>query len=96
MQMFLGAMLIDAFHAALEDAVKSFKIVVINFAANVFLRAVNNKFMTRKIFVQMSVLAGLISHDLSFFRNVSPQDWHKVRSARSVNVERADLTRLAI
>jgi hypothetical protein len=50
MQMFLAAMLIDAFHATLENTVEPFKRVGMDLATSVLARAVIDILMARELF----------------------------------------------
>src|ERR1041384_3537663 len=89
-------MLIDALHAALEDAVEALKIVRVYVAAHVFIRAVHNEFMTGKILLEVSVLTRLVGHDRCLLRNVRLQDRNDMRCASVVDMEGADLPRITI
>jgi hypothetical protein len=55
-KMLLAAMLIDAFHAAFEDAVETLKSVCVNGAVTIFASAMIDIFVAREILVQMRVL----------------------------------------
>jgi hypothetical protein len=84
-------MLIDAFHAAFEDAVEALKRVCVNLAAAVFASAVIDIFMARKIIAQMRVLAGFVCHDRGFFRDVGAKDRHQMSGGRTFNMKAANL-----
>ena len=78
MQMLLAAMLIDAFHATLEDAVEPLKGIGVNLTTAVFASAVIDIFVARKILVKMRILASFVGHDGRFFRDIGAKDWHQM------------------
>jgi hypothetical protein len=80
MQMAFVAMLINAFHAAFEDAVEALKRVGVNLATTIFAGAMIDVFVAHKILVQMRVLASFIGHNSGFFRDVGAKDWNQMSS----------------
>ena len=62
MQMLFGAMLIDALHAAFEDAEIAFDCVGCYIAAHVFVVLVNNRFMAGVLEAYLLINLALIGH----------------------------------
>lgn len=76
-KMVVRAVLIDAFHAALEDREKTFDGVGVDGRVNlgnVFALAVPGKGVTSKVFVDVFVLPGLVGHDVRLAGDVSLKD----------------------
>src|SRR3981081_1589229 len=90
MQMLLFAMLVDAFHAALEDRIVAANRVRGDITPDVFLDAMVHRFMARKLFANRLVELRFIGHQRGFAGNVSAQDWHHLSNRSVVNVEAAD------
>ena len=61
--MLLGAMLVNALHAPLEDGEVAFESVGVDVAAHVLALDVANHAMLGKLVLQVGVLAGLIGHN---------------------------------
>ena len=81
-------MLIDAFHAALEDTEIAFGIVDMDFcifSIHVFLSAVNDTAVLCKVLVHTPVVLGLIRHDFGFLCNVGLQDRHDSRGLEVID-----------
>jgi len=77
-QVLLGAVLIDALHAALEDAVVALKGVCVGIAPDVLARAMRDKLMAGEDASELRVLTGLIRHDGGLFGDVRADDRHEM------------------
>lgn len=88
--MFLGAVLIDALHAALENAVVALKGVRVGIAPDILATAVCDELMAGENGAELRVLPSLIRHDGGFLGNVGAKDRHKVGGGRAVDVEGPD------
>ena len=86
-KMLFAAMLINALYPALKDAEKAFNRVRVNLAAHIFISAVADKFVARKILVQVLVLARFVRHDRRFFGDIGANNRHKLGSAGTINME---------
>ena len=81
MQVLLAAMLINAFHAALEDAVISFDQVSMNLCTGeavivpVLAARVINCVVIGELIAKLRVARRLIGHDVAFAVNVGADDW---------------------
>lgn len=90
MKVLLTAVLINALHATLEDAVVAFKRIGVNIAATIFAHAVIDVFVAREILTQMRVLTSFAGHDGSFLGDVGTKDRHKMRGRRTANMKAAN------
>lgn len=86
----LGAMLIDALHATLENAVVALKGVRVGIAPDVLARAMRDELMLHEIPAEMGVLAGLVRHDGGLFGDVGTDDRHEMGGRRTIDVEGPD------
>ena len=81
MQMFLRAQLIDSEHAAFENRVVALSGIDCDdcsglaISVGIFLSAVVDNVMIGELFGQLGVLTGLVSHNMSFFRDMRLDDW---------------------
>jgi hypothetical protein len=96
MQMLFAAMLIDALHAALEDAEISLNRVRMNVAANIFVCLVTHALMALEVITKGKVAAPLVSHHRGLFRDVGLNNRNERGRAHTVNMERANLLCLSI
>lgn len=87
-QVLLGAVLIDALHAALEDAVIALNRVGVDRAAPIFASPVADEIVPGEMLVEVCVLPRLIRHDRGFLGDVGAEDRHEVRRRRAVDMER--------
>src|SRR3546814_16933060 len=71
--MLLAAMLVDALHAALEDAEIAFDGVGVRGATDVLDLAVVDALMAGELFADLAVMAGFIRHDGGIAPDVSDQ-----------------------
>jgi hypothetical protein len=86
-QMLLIAVLINAFHAALENTEITFDGVRVYVIANVFFSLVADALMARKVVAKRKVSAPFISHHRGFFRNVAFDNRNKIGRAHTINME---------
>src|SRR5207248_11749774 len=95
-QVLLGAMLINALHAALEDRIEAFDGIGMNGALalvpDVFLIGVTNGVMTGKFLAYATIQGSLIGHDLGFARDVLTDDRHDIRDGGALNMETTSRT----
>src|SRR5580700_2593785 len=73
MQMLRATMLIDTIHAALEHAEEAFNRVRASFATDVFVLAVVNGHVFRKLLSNLAIHKGFVSGEARFRGNVLPQ-----------------------
>jgi hypothetical protein len=73
-QMGLPAMLVDADHSPLEDAVEAFDGVGVDFTAPILACAVPNEIMFSEVLREVGVLPGFIGHDVRAAVNVGLDD----------------------
>src|SRR5579883_638260 len=74
MQMLLIAMLVNALHAALEDAKIALKGVHMDFAAGVLFAPMIYSLMTGKFATKIHVIFGLVGHKAAFLGQVRVKD----------------------
>jgi hypothetical protein len=86
-QMLLGAVLIDAFHAALEDGIVAFDGVGGDLAAYIFLFAVVHRAMVFELAANFHVVPRFVGHQAAFPTDVRPQDRRNVGNRRVVDME---------
>jgi hypothetical protein len=65
MQMLLGTVLVDAFHAPLEHTVEALNGIGVNFATAPLELTVTDVTMAGKVLAKALVLSGFVGHDLS-------------------------------
>ncbi len=73
-QVLLGAVLVDALHAALEDAEVAFNRVRVRFTATVFAVLVANDLMVSELATNLDVVAGFVRHQTGFLGDVGAHD----------------------
>lgn len=95
-QMLLATMLIDAFHAALEHAVKILDGVGMHIAANIFIGFMTDALMGREVIAQREIVAAFIGHHRGFLRNIGLDNWNDIGGASSLDMERANLPAVTI
>jgi hypothetical protein len=94
-QVLLAAMLVNAFHAALEDAVEALNRIRVDRNARlavrvaVFLPAMVNSVMLGELTAQLGVTFGLIRHHVAFAIQVGANDRQNVLFLDAIDVERA-------
>jgi hypothetical protein len=89
-QVLLAAMLVDAFHAALEYRIEAFNGIGVNDAAHIFLSRKVDGLVHPEFLVQPAVCFPFIAHDESFFRDVGPNDWKELAGSGALYVEASD------
>lgn len=81
MQISLAAMLINALHAALEDAVVAFHSVRVDRASYVFIGLVADTLMAREVIAKREIMTAFIGHHCGFFRlmigTLVPSTWNE-------------------
>ncbi len=95
-QMLLAAMLVDALHAALENAEIAFNGISVNVAANVFVCLVADALMARKMIAEREIMPSFVCHHRGFFRDIGLDDRDYICGAGSLDMERANLFALAV
>jgi hypothetical protein len=90
-QMLFTTMLINAFHAALKDAVKALDRVGVNLAAPILASAVIDIFVTRELFAKVCILAGFVGHDSGFFRDVGAKNRDQMSGGRTAHMKASNL-----
>lgn len=88
MQVLLAAMLIDALHAALEDAVEAFNRIGMDGAAHILACAVANVIMLGEELAEMRVLAGFIGHDMGARGDIRLDDRQQIGRGGAAHMER--------
>lgn len=90
MQILLAAMLIDAFHATLEDRIEAFNGIGGDIAANVLVLRVIDGFVVPSVNLR-DILIGvhLVSHQAGVLADVGADNRENVASAHAVNMEAA-------
>src|SRR5579863_1555426 len=102
MQMLLGTVLIDALHPALEDAVEAFNRVDADRLArpairvSPFVARVVNSVMMRKLVAELAVLYCFVRHHMRLFGDVRLDDRDHVLFACAIDMEGANLLRVAV
>lgn len=86
-QVFFPAMLVDAFHAALEHAVETFNGVGMNDPPPIFTGAVAGEIVFGKMFVQVGILPSFVGHDVRARRYVRLNNRQKICRSSSGNVK---------
>src|ERR1700730_6749002 len=89
-------MLIDAFHAALEHAVEILGGVGVNVAAYIFIGFVTDALMAFEMITEREIVAAFVRHHRSFLCNIGLDDRDYIGRAGSIDMERANLTAVAI
>ena len=84
-QVIFAAMLIDALHAALEDAEIAFDGVGVDFATPVFTPIVVNNAMLGKFATKQGVVGGFIGHQASFAIEILTHQWGQGRRLEVIN-----------
>lgn len=74
MKVLFTAVLIDALHAALEDAEIAFKCVCMHVSTNILTFAVSGEVMLCKLRTYLAILLGFVGVDDCLFSNVLAQD----------------------
>jgi len=92
----LAAMLIDAFHAALEHAVEAFDGICMNIPAHIFISFVADALMAREMTAEREIMAAFVGHHRGFLRNIGLDDRDNIGGACSLDMERANLPAIAI
>src|ERR1051325_3341785 len=87
--MLLAAMLIDAFHAALEDRIVVLCRVRMGITTNVFLVLVDNRTVARKFLSDLSVVCAFVGHQRGFPRDVCANYRRDMGSAHASGMEAA-------
>src|SRR6266852_5738952 len=87
MQMLLGAVLVDALHAALEDAVVALNRVGVDPAANIFLLAVIDGIVARKLLPHLAVVGCFVSHQRALAGDVLANDRRDIRGSHAINMK---------
>lgn len=87
MKVLLGAVLIDALHAALEHAVEAFHRVGVDLTTAVLACAVANVFVAGEMVGKMSVLPGFVRHDRRLLGDVGADDGHEMGGRGAIDVE---------
>jgi hypothetical protein len=95
-QMALTTMLINTFHATLEDAVKSFDGIRVNVAAHVFTGFMTDALMAGEMVAEREIMSAFIGHHRGFFCNIGLDDRDYIGCAGSLNTERANLPAVSI
>lgn len=90
MQMGLTAMLVDADHPALEDAVEAFDGVGVDFAAPILASAMGDEIMLGEVFGDLAVLPGFVGHDVRTTVHVRLDDGQQIGGGSSAYMERHD------
>src|ERR1700716_3916258 len=85
-------MLVDAFHAALEDRTEAFDRGGVDGAANVFIPAMVHAVMADELAADLLVGLMFVSHQGGFAAQVCVNDRGNVRDTRAVNVKTAGRT----
>src|ERR1700730_9571614 len=88
-QMALATMLVNAFHAALENAVVAFDGVGVDNAATVFMRRMVNAFMACKLAADCFVMAPFVGHQVRFLADIISHDTLNIGAAGAINMEAA-------
>src|ERR1700730_11292070 len=91
MQMLLAAMLVDAFHAALENRIVAFYRVRVDRAAHVFIGLMAYAFMAREVLAERKISAAFVGHHRRFLCHIGLDDRDYIGCARSFDMERANL-----
>ena len=94
--MFFAAMLVNAFHAAFENAVVAFNRIRVDRAAHIFIRFVTDALMAREVIPELGIMAAFIGHHRGFFRNIGLDDRDYIGRAGSLDMERANLPAIAV
>src|SRR6185437_11804989 len=88
MQVLLAAMLVDALHAAFEDAVVAFNRVGVDVAvANVFVCGVLYRAVARKLLADADIMPGFVRHQMAFLGDVLAHQRHNVGDAGAIDME---------
>ena len=90
MQVLLSAVLIDALHAPLKDAVVTLKGVCVGIAPDVLARAMRDELMAGEDAAELRVLTSFIRHDGGLFGDVRADDRHEMGGGRALDVKGAD------
>src|SRR6266852_3067713 len=88
-QVLLFAMLVDAFHAALENAVEAFNGISVDVVANTFRFTVVDSFMAGELCANFKILTTFISHQSGFFGDVGTNDRRNLRNGSAIHMEAA-------
>src|ERR1700730_16071791 len=96
MQMSLATMLVNAFHAAFENAVEIFDSVCMHISAYIFIRFVTDAAMAREVLAEREIMAAFVGHHRGFFRDVRLDDRNDIGRACAIDMERAHLLALAV
>src|SRR6266446_2800006 len=88
-QVLFFAMLVDAFHAALEDRIEAFNRIGVDVAANVFLLTVVDGFVAGKLRTNLKILTSLVGHQGGFFRDVGANDRRNLGNGSAIHMEAA-------
>src|ERR1700686_3029435 len=89
--MLFGAMLIDAFHAAFENAVITLQRVSVHVTTAVFSSAMINEFVAPAGFSFMCIMASFVGHNGGFFRDVGAKNWNQMCGCSASNMKAANL-----
>lgn len=96
--MFLRAMLINALHAALEDAVIAFNRVRVDVHAGlsvriaVFVARMVHSVMLSKLVAKLAITRRFVSHNVAFATQIGANDWQNVFFLDAIDMEGAHRT----
>ena len=96
MQMLFAAMLIDAFHSALKNAVEIFDGVCVHVATNVFIGFMADALVAREVIAEREIMPTFVRHHRGFFCNIRLDDRDYISRACAIDMERTRLLALAI
>jgi hypothetical protein len=88
-QMAFAAMLVNAFHATLEDRIEAFDSIGMDVPANVFLSAMVHALMAGEFGADLKILAGFVGHQCGFFGDVRANDWGDIGDGGTIDMEAA-------
>lgn len=87
----LAAMLVDAFHPALEHGIEAFDGIGMDDAVPIFSVAVTDEIMLSEVLPEMDILASFVGHDAGSGQHMDFDDRQQIGCFGAVHVERTGL-----
>ncbi len=91
-QMFLGAVLVDALHAALENREEAFDRIGVNITTHIFAARMSHGFRSREVFSNFDVVFAFIGMQARFAGDVAFYNRIDSRSISGCRMKRAHIT----